>query len=347
MKRYEQSKRWSLLYPALMLLACTTQAQGHLGETKEQITQALGSAITQKQPNSNGTVEIWRKGAYTIQATFHPYGNCTKLLIRKKANTEFSKEEAIKIRAFLCPNHVFTPLADFQREFTNGELEFAKDGTYQSVFTKTATGNILMLRDTRPDKNTKNPGIAKKWAEYQQTETKPATIGATYKTFEDKWGKSYQTELSTYGFNATWIEQGYEITAIFAGKTGPCFKIVIHPIARQSSGFPADILPSMEKRFIPQAQFNEIWTEAQLSEQEKKKRKAQDKKDFPYGTGTPHPNRFFFKNKSIIHISEDGRFRSVYLNSYDALGTELGIWLIDMSLDVTAQNSTSSNLKDL
>lgn len=310
MKRYEQSKRWSLLYPALMLLACTTQAQGHLGETKEQITQALGSAITQNQPNSNGTVEIWRKGAYTIQATFHPYGNCTKLLIRKKANTEFSKEEAIKIRAFLCPNHVFNPLADFQREFTNGELEFAKDGTYQSVFTKTATGNILMLRDTRPDKNTKNPGIAKKWAEYQQTETTPATIGATYQTFADKWGKSYRTELNTYGFYATWTEQGYRITAIFAGKTGPCFKIVIHPTAT-AAGFRSDLLPSMEERFIPQAKFNEIGTQG--------------------------------KNTSITHISEDGRFRAVYLNSYG----DTGIWLTDMSLEVAAENSTNSNLKDL
>lgn len=310
MKRYEQSKQWSLLYPALMLLACVTPAQGHLGETKEQATQVLGPPITQNQSNSNGSTEIWKTGAYAIQATFHPYGNCTKLLIRKKANTEFSKEEAIKIRAFLCPNHVFAPLPDFQREFINGELEFAKDGTFQSVFTKTATGNSLILRDTRPDQNIKNPSIAKKWAEYQQSEIKPATIGATYQTFENKWGKSYRTELNTYGFYATWTEQGYRITAIFAGKTGPCFKIVIHPTST-AAGFRSDLLPSMEKRFIPQAKFNEVWTQS--------------------------------KNTSITHISGDGRFRSVYLNSYG----DTGIWLTDMSLEVAVENSTNSNLKDL
>lgn len=345
MKRYEQSKQWSLLYPALMLLACVTPAQGHLGETKEQATQVLGPPITQNQSNSNGSTEIWKTGAYAIQATFHPYGNCTKLLIRKKANTEFSKEEAIKIRTFLCPNHVFAPLPDFQREFINGELEFAKDGTFQSVFTKTANGNILMLRDTRPDQNAKNPHIAQKWIDNHRSIILPTTLGAMYNTFTDKWGEPYKTGLDIKGFYATWIEQNYKITAIFVSKTGPCFKIIIQPV--RVGLFPAKLLPAMEKRFIPQATFNETWTEAQLSEQEKKKRQAQDKKDFPYGTGTPHPNRAFFTNQSIIHISEDGRFRSAYYNSYDALGTTNEIWLIDMSLDMAAENSTNINLKDL
>lgn len=331
MKRYEQPKRWSILYLTLMLLACTTQAQGHLGDTQEDLIEKIGvpiSIMRTETPQFSGVnreIVTWAKGVFIFKAAFHPYGNCYKLIVHKSQNMPFSYQEAQVIRRTLLGNQKFRPYKGiYKNTYKNSIHELTTDGRFQSIFSSEGNGE-LCLYDCMPEMNQTHPAIAQKWQKLV-LKSNFAGLSSPYANFPQQWWgfqPSVQTIKPDGSMMAKWNAKdgpdGYNVTAFFLKDNigrSICHAMKLNPI---KNGFhsvvPTHYAQTMTSWFIThQVIFHEIH-QCRIKTKEGEK-------------------------ISTICISDNGRYMQQFIHANDTDTSRVScIYLYDLALETKLRST--------